>query len=229
MTAQKSDAMTKEMVAQFLRDHPDFFQDFPDLMDVLQAPAPHGGKVVDFQQALAARKSGENQHLRDDLQQLIQSVRTQNAAQKNIHAAVLGIMAAGSFEELIHIVTSELSLFLHVDIVRLCVESDTQASIAIPHFRILPEGTINTMMARDQKICHRSGITGDPLIFTEAVHMVQSDVLLRLHIHADAPRVVLAIGSRNPHDLETRYSQDLWLFLAQVLEFGIRRWLILQI
>ncbi|MEI9985008.1 MAG: hypothetical protein WDN69_18470 [Aliidongia sp.] len=54
---------------------------------------------------------------------LIATSRSNLSSQQRIHAAVLALLAATSFEQLIQTVTTDLAVLLDIDVVTLCIES----------------------------------------------------------------------------------------------------------
>ena len=71
----------------------------------------------------------------------------------------------------------------------------------------------------------RDNIEGDATIFGAGAGLVSSDALLRLNIAPNAPRALLAFGSRQPDQFHAGQGTELLNFLARVLESCFRSWL----
>ncbi len=110
-------------VVRYLREHPDFLCDHPELLSVLDLPGrSNGAGVIDFQQVMVERLRGEVAEITRLRDELVQTGRNNLQAQSRVHQATLALMRAGSFEQLIEIVTVDLAVMLDLDVVTLAVE-----------------------------------------------------------------------------------------------------------
>ena len=108
-------------VRAFLKSHPDFLVDNPDLLEVLTPPAQHDGtNVMDLGRFMARRLQEEVARLKLERLELINTSRANQSAQDQVHRAVTVMLEATSFEHLVHIVTRDLADVLDVDVVTLC-------------------------------------------------------------------------------------------------------------
>ncbi len=185
------------------------------------------GNVVDMQHLVLNRLREENAKLRDAYASIVATARDNRAAQLQVHAAVLQILSAGSFENLIHTVTADLPLVLDVDTVTICLEA---GDATIPRayaagLRSLPEGAVEGYLGAGRDIALASDITGERKIFGAATGLVRSQALARLDIGPQAPKGLLAIGSRNLDAFHQGQGTELIGFLSQAVEVTIRQWL----
>ena len=218
-----------EQVARFLRRHPSFLAEHPDLLDSLDLPEREtcGEAVVDFQSIRLERLGESHRRLQEAHDELLHSARVNMAAQTRIHHAMLELLSAPSFEHLIETVTSDLPILLDIDAVTLGVEqaSGNHRPTRINGVFQLPPGTIQALLGPGKDLRLRADIIGEPLIFGSAAGIVRSDALLRLEISSATPTAVLALGARDPQHFHPGQATELLGFLARTLEHIIRAWL----
>ena len=218
---------TAAEVAAYLRAHPGFLVENPDLIEALTPPVRRNGDgVIDMQHFMLERLRKEVDRLRSYQSALISTTRSNQSVQTRIHAAVVAIIAADSFERLISLVTRELATLLDVDVVTLSVETGAHgATPATPGVMLLAPGSVDAILGRGQPARLRSGTPGDPAVFGPLAHQIQSAALVRIKPSAGAPDGVLAFGSHDPDGFSEDQSTELLFFLSQVLEHTIRAWL----
>ena len=77
-------------VAAYLRQHPDFLVEHPELLEVLTPPSQQrGDRVVDMQQFMLQHQRAEIARLKSQHRALVSASRANLAAQARVHAAVL--------------------------------------------------------------------------------------------------------------------------------------------
>lgn len=219
--------VTAEQVAAYLRAHPDFLVQRPDLIQELTPPSRHrGGSVVDFQHFMLERLRVDNVKLREQRQELVNIARNNLNHQGRVHAAVLSMLEAQTFEQLIQVVTSDLAVRLDVDVTMLIVESNGDD---IPHVhrsgvRVVEPGSVESWLGGRETLL-RNNIQGDPEIYGSAAGLVRSEALVRLRVSSETPVGLLAFGSRDPGALNEGQGTELIGFLARTIERCIQAWL----
>ncbi len=214
-------------VAAYLRTHPTFLQDNPELIDVLAPPSRSADTVVDMQHFMLQRLRAENQRLHDLYAGLVSTARDNQSAIGRTHDASLVIIGASSFESLIQAVTHELAIRLDVDVVTICVEAEeTNVPRAYAAgVRALPDGMIDRLIGTSRDVALAADVQGDPRVFGAAAGLVRSQALARMTISPTAPRGLLALGSRNPETFGPGQGTELLAYLVRVLEITMRQWL----
>ena len=193
--------LTDAQVATYLRRHPDFLIRHSQLLDCLDIPARDdpvstAGGVVDLQRAMVARLRTQKQALAAERDALLLTSQSNASVQDKVHRAVLLLLSAGSFEQLIDQVTHELAALLDLDVVTLCVEQD---DVRLPAREV---GGVRRLSAG--KI---------------------SQALAKLSLSPATPPVLLALGARQIDHFEESQGTDLLRFLAESLERMLRSWL----
>lgn len=217
-----------ETVAAYLRKNPDFLVDHPELMAALTPPTLRRGEsVVDMQHFMLQRLRSDVARLKTQQRALIATSRTNLNSQNRIHAAVLAIIAASSFEQLLQIVTTDLAVLLDVDVVTIGVESaaSKQPRLPLHGIQILRPGTVDDLLGPEHGALLCADTPGEPALFGSASGLVRSQALLRLDVSEHAPVGLLCIGTRRPDKFHPGQGTELLSFLARVTELTFAAWL----
>ncbi|MFD1626726.1 DUF484 family protein [Azospirillum griseum] len=226
-TQRPTHAVSCDDVRAYLRGHPDFLVQNADLVPHLTPPSIDRGRgVVDLQMFMVDRLRGDLRRLKDQNRELLGSSRANLNSQNRIHAAVLYLLDAQSFEQLIHTITNDLAVLLDLDVACLVVESNGSD---IPHVqtsgvRVVAAGTVADLLGHAD-VALNADIVGDPLLYGHAAALVRSEALVRIQVSSETPDGLLAFGSRDPHTFQQGQGTDLVGFLARVIERVIRGWL----
>ena len=217
-----------DRVAAYLRRHPAFLSDYPELLEILLPPKrrQHGEAIVDFQSAMIERLRGENRRVAELQADLLATSRANMTTQSRIHAGVLALLEATTFENLIQAITTDLAMLLDVDVVALCVEApDSHPRRDVAGVHMLAAGEVDAILGPSRDIVLVSDSPGGNPLYGAAVGLVRSEALLRLRPSARAPTGLLALGSRVEGRFDPGQGTELLSFLARILELCIRTWL----
>ncbi len=212
----------------YLLENPDFLCDNPDLLPLLRPEVQHNGEnVLDMGQIVARRLGDEVSRLKAQHEELLAAGRANQAAQQQVHAAALAMMAARNFEHLIHIITRDLAQVLDVDTVTLCVEAagDGPTKAPMSGVHVLPEGRVDDMLGQGVPALLQAVTRGDHLVFGPSAGLVRSQALIRLAPSKGSPPGLLALGSRDGEKFHGGLGTELLQFLCRLLERLFRAWL----
>ena len=220
--------ISADQVAAYLRRHPEFLADNPDLLDSQKPPARARGKgIVDLQQFQVQRLRDELGDLTSLRDELISAGRSNLSTQSRVHQAVLAILNARSFEEFVETITTDMAAILDLDVVTIGVEKTEEGGAWRPMAGVycLEAGDIDERLGPSANILLREEVEGDPTIFDGAAGLVRSDALIRLKISDTTPPALLALGSRQSAAFHAGQGTELLGFLSRVLEVTFRAWL----
>jgi uncharacterized protein len=215
-------------VIAYLRRNPDFLETHPEALPLLHPPPrDSGGGVADFQHFLLDRLRRDSARLAAGHRTLLATSRGNLASQNRVHKAVLAILAAASFEQLLLIATTDLAVLLDVDVVTIAVESAAapSARLRTQGIHLLKAGEVELRLGGERGVALATDIRGDPVLFGGAAGLVRSQALLRLSFGSSAPPGLLCVGTRKPGNFHAGLGTELLSFLAQVLGLTIRQWL----
>lgn len=219
--------LTAEQVRHYLKSHPDFLAQNSDLLPSLVPPKHDQGQgILDFQRFMLERVKGDADHLRVMQRDLIANARANMNTQGRVHSAVLFLLDARSFEQLIATITNDLAVLLDVDVVSLIVES---AGDAVPGMqqggvRVIERGAVDLWLGGREAVLIGDH-PGDLDLFGPAASLVRSQGLARLDMGPGAPHGLLAFGSRDPDLFHGGQATELLVFLGKVVERLIAAWL----
>jgi len=215
-------------VTAYLRQHPEFLLDHGELLDALMPPAQRRGEtVVDMQHFLLERQRAEITRLKGQHKSLLATTRANLASQNRVHSAVVALLAASSFEQLIQIVTTDLAVLLDADAVTIAVERSGPARPRLSHHGvlILDGGTVDGVLGLERDALLLAETAGDPKLFGDGAGLVRSAALLRLNVSPAAPAGLLCIGARQAGKFHAGQGVELLCFLARTLGITIAAWL----
>lgn len=217
--------LNDENVAEYLRNHPDFFKSHSDIMSEVVAPERWTGDgVVDMQRFMLDRRSSEIDELRDCAQEVIETSRSNMSTQTRTHAAVLAAVTAKGFEHLVQVLTDDWPFLLDVDVVTIGFEPfGVQApNLVSNEIQSLDEGDVDLFVGIDQDICLYREIADDGKLFGSGAGLVQSAAIARLRPSIASPVGIMALGSRS-NVFHPGQGSELIGFLVRVLESVIHR------
>ncbi|HLJ65407.1 MAG TPA: DUF484 family protein [Stellaceae bacterium] len=219
-------------VEAHLRLHPDFLIEHPGLLGVLTPPPLYQGEqIADFGQCMVAHQRAEIARLKQQQRLLLALSRTNLASQARVHASVLALISAPSFEQLIQACTTDLAALLDADVVTLAVERSGpyRPHLGTQGVMLLEPGTIDALLGAEREILLLDDTPGDPILFGDGAGLVRSSALLRLMISNEAPAGLLCIGTRRSNKFHAGQGTELLSFLAQALGVTIAQWLDLPV
>ena len=142
----------REIIA-YLRRHPDFLDSHPEALRLLRAPTREIGEdVVDFQHFQIERLRRDLARVNLEHRTLIAASRGNLASQGRVHKAVIAILAAPSFEQLLQTVTTDLAVLLDVDVVTIGVESTAAPAgrLSLNGIQLLKAGAVDALIGPER-------------------------------------------------------------------------------
>ena len=226
---QVGPALDAGQVKAYLKTHPEFLIEHPEIVEVLAPPGREGGdNVHELQQFMLRRLGDEVRRLKAQQRELVDLSRTNLAVQNQVHDAALAIVEARSFEHLIHIVTTDLCQVLDVDVVTICVEASPEAPTGRAKtagvYMLEPHG-VDSRIGQGKEVMLANDVPADPEVFGPAAGLVRSQALARLHCSKRSPAGLLALGARDGEKLNAEQGTEMLVFLARLLGRSIRGWL----
>lgn len=225
-------ALSADRVANWLRRHPDFLTDRPELAAILTPPPVAGAGEkdgpIDFGRYLVQRLQRDLAAARRGEAAAVEGARRLVRQQARVHEACLALIDARNFEHFVEAITHDVARTLRIDAVGLCIE----AGDGQPNGRtrsgvnLLPSGAVNALLGGPEIADRcRDTVRAERLLYGGAASLVRSDLLIRLCVGRGAPAGLLALGSRDPEAFVDRSGRQPYLFLARVIESTARAWL----
>lgn len=185
-------------VAAWLRRHPSFLQQFPDLAITLVVPREQGSaaSLASYQLDILREK---NRELSRRLQDLFGNAQENERLAVRTHQLTLALMKQTSAADTARAMAAALAEDFDGDAVRFVLFAPIQGLDANDWLQVVPEGDARLSPFRDcirdgQPICGRLQPDKNAVLYGERVDEVQSTALLPL------PGLgLLAVGSREPN------------------------------
>ena len=96
--------MRAEDVAQYLQDHPQFFEEHLDLLAQINLPHPHGGRTISLSERQLVALREKNKQLEKSLREMMVLAKENDALQHKVHEFVITLFAGrdlGTLQEMI--------------------------------------------------------------------------------------------------------------------------------
>lgn len=173
-------------IARFLRRHPDFLAENPELYRALTPPLRvHGENLTDHMDAMVRRARAHALDMQSCAEEVLASGRAAAAMQARVQEAIVAAIAAADLAEF---VPNELPALLGLDAASLCAEAPR------PRWRALPPGAVQRLLG-GRPVAMRDRPEDAALLHAEAARLAARDVLIRL---PGATPTLLALASRDP-------------------------------
>lgn len=185
-------------VASYLRQHPEFLGEFPDIAIALVLPREHGqaASLASYQLDVLRDK---NRDLARRLHELVEIAHENEALMVRVHTLTLALMRAHTLPETASAVVAALTEDFHTDLVRLVLfRADPQLPAA--EWLIAEPGgapafpAFSEFLKRAEPLCGRLQQDKLDALFGASAVEVQSAVLLPIGNSG-----MLAIGSHDPN------------------------------
>jgi uncharacterized protein YigA (DUF484 family) len=92
--------MTSEEVARYLKHHPEFFEEYADLLGAIYIPHPHGGRAIPLAERQMLTLREKNRLLEGKLRELVQFGEENDSISERMHRVTLALLNAGDIGSL---------------------------------------------------------------------------------------------------------------------------------
>ena len=100
--------MTTDDIARFLRTHPHFFDQHPDLLESIHVPHPYGGRAIPLTERQTVALREKVKALEGRLTEIIKFAEENDAISEKVHRLSVALAGARDFPALAH------SLYFHL-------------------------------------------------------------------------------------------------------------------
>lgn len=215
-------------VADYLRRHPDFFEDKSSLLADLRIPH-HVGNAVSLieRQIQALRDSNESRQAQLDA--LIQIARENDALNYRLHQLTLQLMGCDELDSMLSIITNRLRKDFSADLVEICLLSlpVNETHAALPEFITDVDafhGQFQRLLGVGKPFCGRLKSEQLKLLFGDRADAIGSSALLPLG--KDGRMGLLAIGSFERSRFSVGADTDFLLRMTEIISVALKKHLI---
>ncbi len=216
------DGLDAMEVASYLRRHPDFLNEFPDLALALVLPREQGqaASLASYQLDVLRDK---NRELNRRLHELIEIAHENQLLMVRVHTLTLALMRAGSLPETLSAVVAALTEDFNTDLVRI-VLFRADGDLPIAEWLLLePEGAralpaFAEFLKRAEPLCGRLQQDKLDALFGSRVGEVASAVLLPVDGVG-----MLAVGSQDPNRFHPGMGTVFLKLIAEAVAAAVAR------
>lgn len=191
-----TDALGAHQVAAWLRNHPAFLKQFPDLAATLVVPREAGpaASLASYQVEVLREK---NRELTRRLQELFGNAQENERLSVRIHQLTLALMRQTDAAGTLAAMAASLEEDFHGDLVRIVLLRPLEGIGGHDWLQVVPEGDtrlepFRDFLAGDEPLCGRLQPAKQALLYGDRADEVQSTALFT------APGIALiAVGSRH--------------------------------
>lgn len=216
-----ADAEAAQDVAEYLREHPEFFVHHPELLEGLEVPH-HCGDAVSLVEHQVLLLRERNQRLRRKTQELVDNARRNEELSRRLHRLTLSLLECGAVDDVFATLYGVLISDFNADMVALRVFARPRSSedAGLAEFAGADREAarlFEAALAEGKPVCGQLQAGQLQYLFGERAGEVGSAALLPLADHEDFG--LLAIASRSAHRFHAGIGT---LFLRQLSEVVAR-------
>jgi uncharacterized protein len=146
-----------DAVAQYLKEHPAFFEQYADFLAEIFVPHPHGGRAIPIAERQIVTLREKNAELETKLKELVQFGTENDAIGEKLHRSTLALFAAPDLETTLGVLYHSLQDDFRVPQVALRLWGK------VPEQSYLPE-----LAATSQELREYAAALGEPYCGTQA-------------------------------------------------------------
>lgn len=223
----ESIGITEDMLAEYLENHPDFFNKYPSLISELKIPHEHGGAVSLVERQVAVLRE-QNQQTKKRLHELIEIARQNEELARRMHKLALTLMDAAEPKEVFKTIYDNLKKNFHADraVVRLFADPAFVDSFPTDEFagkdsqeQSLFKSIIEKRMPLSGRLKHQQQV----FLFGDDGNDIASAVMVPLH--GNGWGGILAIGSFDAERFQPGMGVELLANLGEILSFILKPWI----
>lgn len=206
--------LTADEVAHYLQSNPAFFEQNASLLAHLYVPHPHGGRAISLneRQMLVMRET--NRQLETKLAELIAFGEENDAISEKVHRLAVGLVAAETFQAVIHILNFHLRDDFAVPHLALRLWDKPEGVEDLPEFAAVSEELQVFAEGLAHPYCGSTAGMETASWFGEQAAHIRSQALIALR-NGGGTTGMIALGSE---DAQRFYADMGTLYLARLGE-----------
>lgn len=216
------DGLNAMEVASYLRRHPEFLNEFPDLALALVLPREQGpaASLASYQLDVLRDK---NRELNRRLHELIEIAHENQLLMVRVHTLTLALMRATTLPETLHAVVAALTEDFNTDLVRIVLFRSDDELPAAEWLLIEPQGEAGLpvfaeFLKRAEPLCGRLQQDKLDILFGARVNEVASAVLLPIQGVG-----MLAVGSQDANRFHPGMGTVFLKLIAEAVASSVAR------
>lgn len=218
--AEHSEPLDPDRVADYLRQHPDFFIDYEHLLPELALPHHTGEHAISLVERQVSVLRARNREVRNRLHRLLETARDNDRLFQKTQKLVLAVLEENDAAGLVAAVEASLRDDYQVDACALLLFADAGFDDPVLDAITLDDARarIGALLNTRQPTCGHLRPQEIQFLFANASQPVRSAAVMPL-AHGDTPFGILALGSFDPEHYRNGMGT---LFLAYIADVLVR-------
>jgi hypothetical protein len=217
--------ITAQDILAYLRRHPGFFNDNPEILEEIQIPHSSGEAVSLVEKQVAILRE-QNEQTRKRMHELIEIARQNEELAKRMHKLALTLMDAAEPKEIFSTLYDNLRRNFRADkvVVKLFAEPAFIDTFAGPEFagrNAREQGSFKAVIDKRVPISGQLKSQQQAFLFGEDDYIASAVIV---PLHGTGWGGVLVIGSKDPDKFQESMGVELLANLGEVLSFIIKPW-----
>ncbi|HSC75464.1 MAG TPA: DUF484 family protein [Pseudomonadales bacterium] len=216
---QPGESLNPDHVAEYLRQHPDFFIDYEQLLPELALPHHTGEHAISLVERQVSVLRTRNRDVRNRLNRLLETARDNDRLFQKTQKLVLTILDQRNIEGIIDAVESSLRDDYQVDICKIMLFDAASLEVA--------QTAIGALLNSRQPTCGHLRPQEIAFLFADASQPVRSAAVMPITAGKETQNNkalgILAIGSFDPDHYRSGMGTMFLTYIADVLTRAIPR------
>lgn len=213
-------ALFPDEIAEYLKNNPSFFEHYADLMAQIFLPHPHGGRAVSLAERQMLTLREKNRQTETKLAELIAFGEENDAISEKVHRLAVGLIAAETFQAVIHLLNFHLRDDFSVPHVALRLWHKPEEIDDLPEFAVVGEELQVFAETLGRPYCGSTAGFGTASWFGEHADHIRSQALIALR-NGGGTIGMIALGSEEASrfyaDMGTLYLERLGEMVSAAL------------
>jgi hypothetical protein len=207
-------------IAAFLQSNPQFFEEHAELISQIVIPHPHGGRAISITERQMLTLREKNRDLERKLGELLEFGEQNDAISEKMHRLSVAMIAAGTFQSVVHALEYHLREDFAVPHVTLRLWQNPEQGAELPEFTAVGEELQVFADTLSRPYCGSTSGFETATWFGEQAAHIRSQALIALQ-NAGGTIGMLALGSEDANrfyaDMGTLYLERLGEFVSAAL------------
>lgn len=207
-----------EQVKAYLQQHPDFFEDHPELLEMISLPHESGAAISLIERQVSVLRE-RNLEMRQRLNGVLDSAKVNDKLFEKTKRLILTLLECGKKADVLDAVSTSLGSDFQVEFHSLILLGEQPLKLDSPHTRIVSgeqaNRQIGTLLRNNRATCGVLGSEELTFLFGEAAHRVGS--VAAVPLTQGSPFGILAIGHSDPNFYRSSMGTLFLSYIAEVL------------
>ena len=169
--------MNSEDVAAYLKEHPEFFEQYAEMMSEIHIPHPHGGRTIPISERQILTLREKSKQLEGKLREIIQFGEENDAIGEKMHRITLALLGAKDLAAAVH--TTEFNLHEDFSVPHVVLRV-WRGTGDLPVFGAASEATRGFAASLTHPHCSAQGAADTAQLFGESAPLLKSFAYLGL-------------------------------------------------